>query len=131
MVAFVVLWWARSRAGPTGNQTATNQVRRSAVEGRDDRHPPRVRMKGSAMPTDYMVAGAPTHTDAPRTPDAHFVREVQKGRGGKKSISPKKLRNSGSSTANVATAPAAQMLRDDVDYFRSESLEDIEQLFVR
>ena len=78
------------------------------------------------MPIDYMVAGAPTHTDAPRTPDAHFVREVQKGRGGKKSISPKKLRNSGSSTANVATAPAAQMLRDDVDYFRSESLEDIE-----
>ena len=78
------------------------------------------------MPTDYMVAGTPTHTDAPRTPDAHFVREVQKGRGGKKSISPKKLRNSGSTTANVATAPAAQMLRDDVDYFRSESLEDIE-----
>ena len=36
------------------------------------------------MPTDYMVAGAPTHTDVPRTPDAHFVREVQKGRGGKK-----------------------------------------------
>ena len=31
-----------------------------------------------------------------------------KGRGGKKSISPKKLRNSGSTTANVATAPAAQ-----------------------
>ena len=93
-----------ARRGQKRTRRARQQVReRHHALG----HRRRARRKASAMPTDYMVAGAPTFTDAPRAPDAHFVREGRRAAAARNPSAPKFAADSGSTTANVATAPAS------------------------